>query len=139
MLCIPVCNSFLLSELGLTSRLLPEHLEESGVSNGTHSVIFSTSIKLNKLFYCAEPPPMLTVTLPDKILVTFKRKGRFSTADLPGIFYTCNSLPVLISVKLFSTTWFEIILKFTERSEIALTIMLKKDRKMTFTSYFPAL
>lgn len=26
----PVCNSFLLSELGLTSRQLPERLEESG-------------------------------------------------------------------------------------------------------------
>lgn len=98
MLWVPVCNSFLLSELGLTSRQLPERLEESGVSNGAHSVIFSTSIKLNKLFYCAEPPPMLTVTLPDRNWLLLREKAdshpycRFTRHILYMQFITCFNI-----------------------------------------------
>lgn len=68
------------------------------VSNGAHSVIFSTSIKLNKLFYCAEPPPMLTVTLPDRNWLLLREKAdshpycRFTRHILYMQFITCFNI-----------------------------------------------
>lgn len=54
---------------------IPEHLE-SRLHNDKHSIIFFfISIKLNQVFYCAAPLPMITTTLPDKNQLLLRKKA----------------------------------------------------------------